>query len=217
MSDPAPLVTRPVAASAPAPVPATANSLQHRVLGVATGTHRRLMRVVPQVQYQVLRVGAAGLGGIGALFAAGVVALSLWLPAQRSAAVLTSELAAPGSPRDAGGSPGGAGARLYAALPTRMQIPAVLGQVLAQAKKSGIALDQGHYGYEPPKSGGLGRYSFEFPVKASYPNVRDFINGTLSAIPAAGLDKLTIKRKSIGEATIDADIGFIVYVRGGPQ
>lgn len=217
MSDEAPLVTQPAAARAPVAVPAAATSLQNRALDVAIGTRRQLMRVVPQLQYQVLRLGAAGLGGIGALFAAAVVALSLWLPAQRSAAVLNSELAAPGSFRDTAGSPGNAGGRLYAVLPTRLQIPAVLGLVLAQAKKSGISLDQGHYGYEPPKSGSLGRYSFEFPVKAPYPNVRDFINGTLTAIPAAGLDKLNIKRKSIGEATIDADIGFIVYVRGGAQ
>ena len=217
MSDEARLVDQPAAAPAQTAVPVAATTLQNRALDVATGTRRQIMRVVPQLQYQVLRLGAAGLGGIGALFAAAVVALSLWLPAQRSAAVLNSELAAPESLRDTAGSPGNAGGRVYAVLPTRLQIPAVLGLVLAQAKKSGIALDQGHYGYEPPKPGSLGRYSFEFPVKAPYPNVRDFINGTLTAIPAAGLDKLNIKRKSIGEATIDADIRFIVYVRGSSQ
>ena len=62
----------------------------------------------------------------------------------------------------------------------------------------------------------MGRYELEFPVKAPYPNVRDFINRTLSAVPAAGLDKLRIERKVVGDPVVSADIRFVVFVRAEP-
>src|SRR5487761_2467351 len=96
------VVGRAAVERASVPIPAAgASTLQRRAFTVADDARRRLMHVVPQVQYQLQRLGAAGLGGIAALFAAAIVALSLWLPAHQSAAVLSSELAAPGSLRDA--------------------------------------------------------------------------------------------------------------------
>jgi len=220
MSEPAPVIAQPPTGNAVpvppalAPRPVAAATLQQRAVRAAKDTRRTLARALPQVQYRLARLGPAGLGGIAALIAASIVALALWLPAHQSVAALSAELSSPGSTLGRGPSAQVPGDRLIAALPTRLQIPAVLSQVLAQASKAGVALDQGHYGYQPPKAGSLGRYSFEFPVTAPYPNVRDFINRTLTAIPAAGLDKLKIERKAIGDATIDADIGFVVFVRG---
>src|SRR5207302_1393893 len=85
----------------------------------------------------------------------------------------------------------GAGApRLVESLPTRNQIPAVIGLIYAQAKEAGVPLDTGHYVFSPPKASALARYDLDFPVKASYPDIRKFINHTLTAVPAAALAKL---------------------------
>jgi hypothetical protein len=92
-------------------------------------------------------------------------------------------------------------------------MPVVIGQVLQQASLAGVALDIGHYAYSPPKTGNVGRYEIEFPLKAEYPNVRDFINRTLKAVPSAGLDKLRIERKAVGDALVNADVRFVVFVR----
>ena len=86
-------------------------------------------------------------------------------------------------------------------------------QTLQQAQQSGIALDTGHYSYSPPKGGGVGRYEIEFPVKAEYPAVREFINRTLTAVPSVGLDKLRIERKVVGDNVVSADVRFVVFVR----
>jgi hypothetical protein len=59
----------------------------------------------------------------------------------------------------------------------------------------------------------VGRYELEFPLKAEYPKVRDFINRTLNAVPSAGLDKLRIERKAVGDALVNADVRFVVFVR----
>jgi hypothetical protein len=178
------------------------------------GTQRALTRLIPQLQYRLQCIGPAGLGGIAALFAAAIVAIVVWVPAHHAELALRAQWlqsASAGAP----GHHGAAGfAHQIAALPTRAQIPAVLGQILVQADKAGVALDQGHYDFRPSQPGTLGRYAFDFPVKGGYPNVRDFIDRTLNEVPAAGVDKLRIERKAVGDAQISADIGFVVYVKG---
>jgi hypothetical protein len=191
----------------------TAAAAAPRLAGLPVRARAELARVLPGVRYQLARLGPAGIGGIGALIAAAVFALVMIVPQHESLLALRGELAGAGAP---GGTGVGADSpdAMLAALPTRLQIPAVLGQVLVAANKAGVALDEGRYSYRPPRSGQLGRYAFEFPVKAPYPNIRDFIDRTLVAVPAAGLDKLHIERKDIGDPTTHADIGFVVFVRG---
>jgi hypothetical protein len=80
-----------------------------------------------------------------------------------------------------------------------------------------VPLDTGHYVYSPAKAGAIARYDLEFPVKASYPDIRVFINRTLTAVPAAALGKLHVERKAVGDQVVSADIGFVVFVRSEPR
>jgi len=105
-------------------------------------------------------------------------------------------------------------ASFAAALPTRAQIPALLGEVLVQATDSGIVLEQGKYTFSPATSSRLARYTFEFPIKSDYGNIRNFINKSLAAVPALGLDKLHVERKNVGDTLVSADVGFVIYLRG---
>jgi hypothetical protein len=170
-------------------------------------------QIVPQVQYQVARLGVAGQAGLAALTAAVAIAAGALLPAWHAMQNLSANLA------QAQHGPSGysieqAVPRLMTSLPTRAQIPAVLGEVYAQAKAAGVSLDNGRYVYAPPKSGAVASYDLEFPVKgAAYPALRTFINRTLAAVPAASLTKLQIERKAVGEQAVNADIGFVVFVR----
>ncbi|HEX9139559.1 MAG TPA: hypothetical protein VF848_07205 [Steroidobacteraceae bacterium] len=191
-------------------VPALGSQRAALALGAA---RQSLVRSVTLLHYQLTRIGPAGLAGAAAMLIAAVLALAVVLPQHSALDSLQAQLlrakanlANPGAPMS--------GARLVATLPTRGQIPAVLGQMLEQADQAGVALDQGHYTYLPARPGSLGRYTFEFPVKGAYPNVRNFIDRALVAVPAAGLSKLRIERKSVGDPQIAADIGFVVYVRG---
>ena len=120
--------------------------------------------------------------------------------AHHTSAVSTAEQAAP---------------RLITSLPTRAQMPKVIGQVFAEAKAVGVPLDTGRYVYTPAKGGEIARYDLEFPVKAGYPDIRSFIDHTLAAVPAASLGKLRIERKAVGDAVVSADIDFVVFLRSG--
>ncbi|MDB6092373.1 MAG: hypothetical protein JWN85_5157 [Gammaproteobacteria bacterium] len=170
--------------------------------------------VVPHAQYQIARLGALGVTGVAALLAAVVIGLSALIPGQNAVRALDADLIRAQQRSHLELTPEEGLGRLVATLPTRGQMPVVIGQILEQAQQAGVPLDSGHYAFTPAKTGSVGRYELEFPVKASYPQVRDFINRTLTAVPAAGLDKLHIERKTVADETVNADVRFVVFVRG---
>ncbi len=189
-------------------VPATSmTALQQRA-------ERLMVRALPQARYQLMRVGPAGLTGIGALLAAAVAALALLLPAHQSVLALRERTDQGGSRCAGRRRPELSPQQFAASLPTREQIPALLGVVLAQATDAGVVLEQGRYSFTPATSNRLARYTFEFPVKANYGNIRTFIDKSLAALPALGLDKLHVERKNVGDTVVSADVGFVIYLRG---
>jgi hypothetical protein len=173
-------------------------------------------QLAPQVQYRIVRLGIVGQAGLAVLLAAAVLALSVVLPAQRALETLTADLArAQRSPAPVGAGTGTP--QLLATLPTRTQMPVVIGQVFTEAKAAGVSLDTGHYTYTPAKGGIIARYELEFPVKASYPDIRNFIDRTLTAVPSAALAKLRLERKAVGDPVVAANVVFVVFVRAGEQ
>ena len=190
----------------PAAAPAAQTALQQRA-------ERMMVRALPQIRYRLMRVGPAGLTGLGVLIAAGVAAIALLLPAHQSVLALRAELTKAGHVLPSA-QPEQSPRQFAAALPTRAQIPALLGVVLVQATDSGITLEQGKYTFTPATPNRLAHYTFEFPVKADYGNIRNFINKSLTAIPALGLDKLHVERKNVGDTIVNANVGFVIYLRG---
>jgi hypothetical protein len=168
---------------------------------------------IPQAQYQLTRLGPAGIAGLGASAAALVLGLFALLSLRTANENLTVQILRALHRPQQTVTPEQGLIQAVAQLPTRAQIPAVLGQVLQQAQAAGVELEKGQYTYVASSSGGFGRYELDFPLKAQYPGVRDFINRTLTHIPAAGLDKLSIERKVVGDTQINADVRFVVFTR----
>lgn len=210
-------VTLPVAAALPPPAAAQSRALAGRSGVALLGSLREAAgQLIPQLQYQVSRLGIAGQAGLGAFAAAAALAIAAIIPAQHALQNLQSQLIHAQHPLSAPGVEP-AVPRLVASLPTRGQIPAVIGEIYKQATTAGVPLNKGQYTYVPAKAGTVGRYEVEFPVAAAYPAIRTFIDGTLTAVPAASLGKLRIERKAVGEQVVNADIGFTVFVRGEGQ
>jgi hypothetical protein len=189
------------------PLAAAAQQLQ--VLSRAQAAASQLL---PRVQYQVTRLGPAGQAGLAAIIAALVFAATTLLPARHALDALRAGIVTAQHPSAAQNSDQAA-PRLVESLPTRNQIPALIGLMYTQAKASNVSLDVGHYAFSQAKSGTLARYEMEFPVRASYPDIRSFINKTLTAVPAATLAKLHVERKTVGDPTVNANIAFVVFVR----
>lgn len=171
-------------------------------------------QLVAHVQYRVARLGITGHAGLAALTAAAVLVVSVLVPSQHALQTLSADLAR-ARHTSAVSTAEQAAPRLLTSLPTRAEMPKVIGQVFAEAKAVGVPLDTGRYLYSPAKGGEIARYELEFPVKASYPDIRSFIDHTLAAVPAAALGKLRIERKAVGDAVVTADIEFLVFLRSG--
>jgi hypothetical protein len=207
--------TRSVTRSPPLPATNLQTAVPAKSMAALQQRAERLMvRALPQARYQLMRVGPAGLTGIGAVFAAAIAALVLLLPAHQSVVALRNELAKAGHAGPSMMRPEQSPQQFAASLPTREQIPAILGVVLVQATDAGVVLEQGRYTFSPATSNRLARYTFEFPVKASYGNIRTFIDKSLAALPALGLDKLHVERKNVGDTVVSAEVGFVIYLRG---
>jgi hypothetical protein len=101
-------------------------------------------------------------------------------------------------------------------LPKRGDLPDIVGVIFKQAQGAGIVLERGTYAYAPLRAGRATRYQLEFPIKAAYPQLRKFLDLTLAALPAAGIDTLSIERKAIGEPLVDALVSFVVVARSAP-
>jgi uncharacterized membrane protein len=171
------------------------------------------VRTIALALYRIGRVGPAGIAGLLATTAAVVIGVIGLVSIRNATDSLTAQITQlQQHPNTAPRVEDGLG-KVITTLPTRNEMPGVISQVLQQAGLAGVALDIGHYTYSPPKTGKVGRYELEFPLKAQYPNVRDFINRTLNAVPSAGLAKLRIERKAVADALVNADVRFVVFVR----
>lgn len=192
-------------ATATAPAPARAPVMRRMREGIGA--------IVPQAQYRIARLGVVGVTGLAGLLAAAAILLGGLIPGQSALRALDADLAKARLSPPVGMTPEEGLGRFMGSLPTRGQIPVVIGEVLQQARQAGVPLDNGHYSFVAGKAGNASRYELEFPVKASYPQIRDFINRTLTTVPAAGLDKLHIERKSVADETVIADVRFVIFVR----
>ena len=172
-------------------------------------------RALAEATYQVQRLGTATLVGIAAVVAAATLFISSNLPQSAAVTALNSQLVglAPLGKGAAAAAPGGS---MLASLPPRADAPNVVAKILEEAKAAGVDLPRGQYEYVPARDGVAARYRMTFPVRASYPRIREFMDRTLVALPAVAVEGLRIERKKVGDDSVDAELKLAAYVRSDP-
>jgi Tfp pilus assembly protein PilO len=151
-----------------------------------------------------------------------VASSALWLstvvPMSRNVEMLQAEVATLESAAKSGTaiarSPAAQADTFIKGLPTRNDLPSIMTVIITQATDAGLELPSGEYQFTPTRSGQIGRYRIAFPVRGTYPQLREFIDGTLTALPAVALESLRLERESIGETVLEAELQFAVIVRG---
>jgi Tfp pilus assembly protein PilO len=146
-----------------------------------------------------------------------VFAFSTQVQVTNEVATLRSELAtarvrAANQPR----TPESDAARALAHLPARADMPALLALLIKQADAAQLSLDTGKYEMTSSKSGDITRYKITLPVAGQYPQIRRFIDATLTALPAAAISDLRIQRKTVGDPLVTAQIRLTFYTRSAP-
>jgi hypothetical protein len=181
---------------------------------------RLLVRIsdhwLPYIVWAAQRAGRLGLTGIVLLGTALVFLISTHLPLAREVDGLRSQLASAHaqvveSPATVSDHP----TALLHSLPARGQMPGLLRVVLQQADAAHLGIDTGKYEMTAQKSGGVMSYQVSFPVTGPYPQVRQFIDATLTALPAVAMSELSLTRKTIGDGAVEAQIRLVVFTRDG--
>jgi len=108
------------------------------------------------------------------------------------------------------------GTALLRSLPPRTQMPALLGLLLKQADAAHLSIDTGKYETTALKTGGVMTYQISFPVIGPYPQVRQFIDATLTALPAVAMSELSLTRKTIGDGEVEAQLRLTAFTQDGP-
>jgi hypothetical protein len=169
---------------------------------------------VLRIAWSLQRTGRTGLSGLALLAASVFFLASTHLPLVRELDDLRARLSSASAQAAVVTTPvTDSGAALLRSLPQRAQMPAVLGILLQQADAAHLSIDTGKYATTPLKSGGVMSYEISFPVTGPYPQVRQFIDSTLTSLPAAAMTELTLTRKAIGDDAVEAQIRLTVFTR----
>jgi len=211
--------------SAPAPAPAmSAGAVPHAVASPAGPSSRSAAdlvlakgnRAVAELLYQVRRIGAATVAGVAAVVLAATVYLANNLPQGGVIAGLKAQLAHLSVPATGARALTSSPATMLSALPARDQGPEIVAKIVEEARASGVELPRGQYEFVPARDGVAARYRMTFPVHATYPQLREFMDRTLLALPAVAVDGMRIERKTVGDEGVDAELKFSAFVRSEP-
>jgi hypothetical protein len=115
---------------------------------------------------------------------------------------------------------------LSATLPAAEQMPQAIADLFNAARHAGLSLRQGSYravgdktgvkskpgSSPPPAAASMLRYQISLPVQGDYPAVRGFVTEALEQQPSLALDGMRLQRDLIGNAQIDAELRFTLYL-----
>ncbi len=86
-----------------------------------------------------------------------------------------------------------------------------LNRIFEIAFKNQIDLPVGDYKWTLDKSTNISKYQITYPVAAEYGNIEKFIVQVLLELPWASLDSFSIRRESVKDDGVQADIVFTLH------
>ncbi len=165
-------------------------------------------------------LGLPGVAGVLLLVfsIAGYVSISVWKNARLEA--LTQEIATEKHHLDMsrlnpGGEVTSAGAQLHAFyefFPSKQKAPNLFKTIYGAAHDESINLTLGEYKFVPGKSGQVGSYQVNLPVRGSYIQIRKFIVKVLNSVPSAALEEVSFRREAVSRGDLEAKIRFSIYM-----
>lgn len=211
-----PAVPTPALAAAPAPHAATLTASPIPPRSAAGVMQAYGNRMLAETLYQARRMGTAMLAGITAVVLAATVFFANNLPQGGVVAALKGQLAHLARPVGGAAAVGPSPGAALSALPSRADAPEIVAKIVEEARASGVELPRGQYEYVPARDGVAASYRMTFPVHATYPQLREFMDRTLVALPAVAVEGMHIERKTVGDAGVDAELKFSAFVRSEP-
>lgn len=165
------------------------------------------------------RLGWPGVTGAGLLVLAATVYLTALRPAseqlqrlQRQVDARSSELASPDAVMPNADSPAMQLVSFHKAMPDRATLPDCLEKIFAVADRLGINLDEGDYKLIENSADKMVRMQITLPMKATYPQIRNFIAQLRLAIPAVALAHIQLQRQKVADSNVEAQIRLVLFM-----
>jgi Tfp pilus assembly protein PilO len=86
-----------------------------------------------------------------------------------------------------------------------------LNTIINLAEKNNLPLNTGKYETLIKESGELVFYQINFPLKGSYPQIRQFLADSLNKLPNASITELLLHHTAVDSNQIEADVSFTLY------
>jgi len=93
------------------------------------------------------------------------------------------------------------------------EVSDVLRKIANMAERNGVALSQSDYQNSSKGHGGLNRLQVTLPLRASYPQLKQFIEQVLFEFPGVSLDDLVLKRESVAQNQVEIRIKLSLWVQ----
>jgi hypothetical protein len=163
--------------------------------------------------FHLNRLGNSGVTGLGVAMVSAIFVATAIVPQYRQLGELRRELSMMQQLPVADATPQQRMSQFVQNLPARSELPKVAGQIFTIAVAAKVSLDKGRYELAPLKSSHLARYRMSFPIKGTYTSIRQFLDATLTALPAVSIEGLRIERKTVSDTFVEADVRLTVFVR----
>ena len=101
----------------------------------------------------------------------------------------------------------------YRSFPADEALTDLLAKLHRIGDAHGLALQQADYHAVEDGGRRLGQYRISIPVPATYPQLKAFLAEALGDMPNLSLDQLSVQKRAVGEATVEVQMQFTLYLR----
>lgn len=182
-----------------------------------------LNRLLPQLRWQIGRLGAAGKIGLGLLVATSIYFFSVVLPQEtvlrklkERAETLQTQVSSKQTSGDAETSKKMSGDQalqaFYDFFPRIDSSPFWVRELVRLAKKQGVDLSSSEYRLVNENDERLARYEMVLPAKGTYPQIRAFMADALEAVPAMAISAIAIKRENVTSEKLEVRLEINLYL-----
>jgi hypothetical protein len=100
------------------------------------------------------------------------------------------------------------------AMQSEKLVEADLNNIFEIAFKNELELPQGDYQWSVDPNSQFRKYQISYPVVGEYRNIENFVTQVLLALPWASLNSYEIRRNSVTDTEVEADLTFTLYFDG---
>ncbi len=104
-------------------------------------------------------------------------------------------------------------AQLLSGLPSRQDVPDFLDAFDTLAKKSGVVLTRGQYGFSSREGDSVERFSMLLPVTGDFKSVMVFVRKAMATSPGLSLKGIDVTRRAEKKGPVDVKLNFVLFVK----